>query len=127
VILFGHQFETEISAENFIVPAGSDVYAALLERLKPALIVCGVTVAGSKFLWELSLPTPGNNRRSNQWHETRLVCAKRAVSGWIRIEADTDAGGYNYIEPLSTYPDPDWGDESFQECPRLGVGRQPAT
>ena len=114
VIVFSHQFEEEISAENFIVPSGSDVYDALLERLKPALIVCGITPVGQKFLWELTLPTPGNNRRANQWHETRITCAKKAVDGWLRPEADTHAGGYNYAEPIATIPDPDWGNESFQ-------------
>ena len=114
VVVFGHQFEDEISAENFIVPSGSDVYDALFEKLRPALIICGITTSAAKFLWELKLPSPGNNRRANQWHETRLVCARKAMDGWLRPEADMHAGGYNYAEPIATIPDPDWGNDSFQ-------------
>jgi hypothetical protein len=119
VVLFNHQYDDEIFAENFIVPAGSDAFKELYQKLKSGLIVCGITAAGSKFLWELTLPTPGNNRRANQWHETRLACAKRAVDSWIRPEADVPAGGYNYVEPLGTLPDPEWGGETFETLVRV--------
>ena len=115
VIVFAHQPEGELTHENFIVPSGSDAYGALLDRLRPTLIVCGITASQSRFLWELTLPASGSNRRTNQWHETRLACAKKAVDTWIRLEADTDAGGYNFVEPLTTIPDPDWGKETFRQ------------
>lgn len=114
VLAFPHQAEGEIGAENFVVPATSEVYEALFDRLRSVLIVCGVTRAGAKFLWELSLPSPNNNRRANQWHETRLTCARKAVETWIRLEADLDSGGYNYAEPLANLPEPDWGTDSFR-------------
>ena len=113
VLVYEHTPEGEISGENFIVVAGTDPYNHLLERLRPAMVVCGITPIGNKFLWELILPTPQGNRRANQWHETRLACAKKAIDGWVRLEADTDAGGYNYVEPLAALPEPDWGAENF--------------
>ena len=111
-------FEGDLTPENFIVPAGCSAFDLLHEKLRSALIVAGVTVGKSRFLWELMLPSPGGNRRTNQWAETRLKCAQVAQSEWVRTESDTDSGGYNYVSPIATIPDPDWDGVDFQELVR---------
>ena len=113
VLVFSHQFEDDIGPENFIVPSTAEPYEALLDKLALVLIVCGMTRLGAKFLWELKLPTAGNNRRANHWHETRLTCARKATEAWVRPEADMHGGGYNFCVPLAQIEEPDWGQDSF--------------
>ena len=102
--------------ENFIVLPGTSAHAQLQSKLRPALIVLGMDHHGKTFLWELGLPTPGSNARANQWHLTRMQCAKVAVDSWIRPQADMSAGGYNYEEPLASISvEIDWGPASFKD------------
>lgn len=114
VLFFQYAEEGQIGTENYLVISGTDAYSELYERLRPGLIVLGVTNSGSEFLWELVLPTAAAERRARQWHETRLQCAMKAQETWLRPKADMTAGGYLYEEPLAKLPDPQWSGVSFE-------------
>ncbi len=121
ILLFEYQFERDMSPETFLVRPDSEPYRQLLEKLRSALVVVGVTRGGSKFLWELKLPTPSGSRGSERWSETRLTVAKAAQTTWLKPVADMTDGGYHYDQPLdpSAFPDPDWSNVEFGDLIRI--------
>jgi hypothetical protein len=56
------------------------------------LLTC-INVGGNVFLWPL--PTPGNERRRNRWHTSAREAAKIALTKWVRIIPNMEAGCYD--------------------------------
>ena len=124
VLLFEFQFDGALSPESFLVPHGTDVYNELSSKLKPALIVLGITRGDSRFLWELKMPDPGSARRSNAWAETRLECAIAATQKWLKPVADIESGCYHYDAPEADLADPDFGSETFERLVELAYAQR---
>lgn len=65
------------------------------------------------FLWPLRLP--GQDGRSNAWHESAWEAAGLAVNRWVSVRAKMELGAYEIHiapEPLS---EPQWPDKSIED------------
>ncbi len=126
ITLFECLFEGDLSPETFLVIPNSEPYEVLFEKLKPALVVVGALRGGSKFLWELKLPTPNGNRNANGWAVTRLQIAEPAQTEWVKPIADMDAGGYQKETPADPdlFADPDWTGCEFFEMLRVAYAEK---
>ena len=109
VYLFEYQFDGDMTPKTFYVRPGTEVATVLAEkdRLRDAILVLGVVRHGSHFVWELKLPN-GRNESGDKWAQSRLEIAKTAESKWLKPVANMSAGGYDYVEPMTQYGDPEW-------------------
>lgn len=109
VYLFEYQFDGDMAPKTFYVRPGTEVATVLAERdrLRDAILVLGVVRHGSHFVWELKIPN-GRNESGDKWAQSRVEIAKAAESKWLKPVANTSASGYDYVEPMVQYENPDW-------------------
>lgn len=109
VYLFEYQFDGDLTPKTFYVRPGTEVATVLAEkdRLRDAILVLGVVRHGSHFVWELKLPN-GRNESGDKWAQSRIEIAKTAESKWLKPISNMSAGGYDYVEPMTQYGDPEW-------------------
>jgi hypothetical protein len=69
--------------------------------------------AGVLFLWPLRLP--GEDGRSNVWHESAREAADLAVGRWVSIRANMFLGAYDIYQGAETLSDPQWPDNKSIE------------
>ena len=114
-LMYKYEAKGTIEKETFIVPAGSEAFGYLQDRLNRFLVVAATTRKGDFFLWELQQPDPDGNRRGLEWHSSKRQCANRAIKDWISVEADMNAGAYKANQPLDSLPEPTWPDVPFNK------------
>lgn len=117
VYLFEYQFDGDMTPKTFYVRPGTEVATVLAERdrLRDAILVLGVVRHGSHFVWELKIPN-GRNESGDKWAQSRIEIAKAAESKWLKPVANMSAGGYDYVEPIVQYEDPDWTLVEFNDA-----------
>ena len=76
--------------------------------LKPA-----VNRAGVLFLWPLRLP--GEDGRTNPWHQSAWEAAGLAVNRWVSMRANMSLGAYDIYQGAETLSDPQWPGKSMEE------------
>jgi hypothetical protein len=65
-----------------------------------------VTRAGSLGLWDVKLPGPDGTLDS--WNSSAAEIARQAMSTWARVVSNREAGGYDFLVPEMSLPDPEW-------------------
>lgn len=85
----------------------------LVGEWKPVRIVTAISRQGVLMLWPLKLP--GEDGRSNPWHESALEAASLAETKWIRLAANMSLGAYDVFKAIGDLPEPEWPDLSFEK------------
>ena len=81
-------------------------------RAPPKILHLTVSRQGTSFAWPIRLP--GADGRLDSWNESAHAAARMAVSQWIRLESNREAGAYDVVVPVAPLPDPVWPTESFE-------------
>jgi hypothetical protein len=118
-LMYTHDDDESIEKTTYIVPAGTEAFEVIEEKLRRFLIVAAITRKNALFLWELVVPDPDADARSFDWHQSKLQCAEEAVEKWVSVYADLSQGCYNTNHPLEDLPGPRWPTVSFEELMQL--------
>lgn len=89
----------------------------LIGEWAPVRIVTAVSRQGVLILWPLKLP--GEDGRSNPWHESALEAAVIAEKHWVRLAANMSLGAYDVFQATGDLPEPEWPDLSFEEMIKI--------
>jgi len=65
------------------------------------------------FLWPLRLP--GEDGRSNVWHESASEAAGLAIKRWVSLRANMSLKAYDIYQGAETLSEPQWPDKSIEE------------
>jgi hypothetical protein len=79
----------------------------------PVCLRLAVNRAAVLFLWPLRLP--GEDGRSNVWHESAREAADLAVGRWVSIRANMSLGAYDIYQGAETLSEPKWPDKSMDD------------
>ena len=79
----------------------------------PVSLRLAVNRAAVLFLWPLRLP--GEDGRSNIWHESAREAADLAVRRWISMRANMSLGAYDIYQGAETLSEPQWPDKSMED------------
>jgi len=79
----------------------------------PVSLKLAITRAGVLFLWPLRLP--GEDGRTNIWHESAWDGAGRAVKRWVSLRPNMFLGAYEIFQGDETLSEPQWPDETIEE------------
>ena len=96
----------------------NEVAAALDEVRKPCMLYTAMTRQGTVFLWPVKLPR--GNKKLVAWHTSATEAAEKAMTVWIRINADMNLGAYKITTARGAIPDPEWPNLTFEELLRVG-------
>src|SRR5215475_5804985 len=104
-------FQDEIDrGEAYLVHPG--LRSALANDLKPVVLFTCVSRQGTTFLWPARLP--GQDRRASSWHTSALEAAQIAMTSWIRLVANQQAGAYEVYRAAAYTAEPEWPDITFE-------------
>jgi len=79
----------------------------------PMSLRVAVNRAAVLFLWPLRLP--GEDGRSNVWHESAREAADLAVRRWVSMRANMSLGAYDIYQGAETLSEPQWPDKSMED------------
>jgi hypothetical protein len=63
----------------------------------------------------LPVALPAADGRTNAWHASLSDAVEVAKTGWVRIAANMNLGGYDIFTSAASWPSPDWPEASFQK------------
>ena len=66
----------------------------------------GINRQGKVFLWPV--PLPPEEGKENQYHQTHREIAEVAVHSWVKMQADTSGGFYDYHIAMGNLSEPVW-------------------
>jgi hypothetical protein len=95
----------------FVMPS---MRKALLDYIKPVLLVFGMTKQKAPFVWDLSVPNETGGLGSG-WAETSRAAAERAKYEWVSIVSDRSMGGYRVFVSKEDIPEPAWPNMTWSE------------
>ena len=67
--------------------------------------------------WPVRLPDPDG--KLNQWHASAAEAVQQAMKAWVRVVANKSLGGYDVLQAMSQYAEPEWPDLPLPELLRL--------
>jgi hypothetical protein len=116
VALFKYRPEGELTATEFILAPpvaehlGTRAIAAVIRVLivRPAIIR----------LWAIALPD--GDRRPNGYTDSIWDAIPALESGWGRLDVNESRTGYDLIQPLVQWPEPEWRDDSLAQLIERG-------
>ena len=79
----------------------------------PVSLKLAINRASVLFLWPLRLP--GEDGRSNIWHESAWEAAGLAVNRWVSIRANMCLGAYDIYQGAETLSEPQWPGKSMED------------
>lgn len=86
----------------------------LLPELQRAVtLVAAIDRRGNPFL--IPVPLPGEDGRSNPWHESLAAVVALSQNKWVRCIANMKAGGYDAYVATGNLADPEWPEMTFEE------------
>jgi hypothetical protein len=91
----------------------NEVAATLDEVRKPCMLYTAITRQGTLFLWPVKLPR--GNKKLVAWHTSATQAAEKAMTVWVRINADMELGAYKITVARGAIPDPEWPNLTFEE------------
>lgn len=68
-------------------------------------------------VWPVKLPSVDG--KSNDWHQSALEAAERAMINWIRLAANMSLGAYEISEAIANYGEPEWPEHSFMDILKI--------
>ena len=107
----------ELKDEREIYLVMPEMRGALLGEIVSTRLFAATNRQGIVFLIPVRLP--GEDGRSNPWHESLMRAAGLAMASWIRVRADMSLGGYQPFIASGNLPEPEWPDESLGELLRI--------
>lgn len=90
------------------------------KSVKHVSLRLGINRQGKVFLWPV--PLPPEEGRENQYNQTHREIAEIAEESWIKMQADTDGGFYDYYLALGNLSDPVWPETPFDELLEIAFG-----
>ena len=100
------------------------VHPTVLHELTSEVVYCTVfTVVnrqGVVSLWPIRLPAP--NDRKSEWPLSAREAAARAMTQWVRLQANMSLGAYEISVAQSVIAEPVWPELPFAELVRIGFG-----
>ena len=96
--------EIKEESETYIVLP--DVWDALSDLIKPAVLHSAVDRKGNFFL--IPVPMPTHDGRRNSWHDSLASAVDAAESAWVRAVANLKNGSYDLYVANGDLPGPDW-------------------
>jgi hypothetical protein len=110
--------ELKEERETYIVLPGLREH--LPSETTPVMLVPVITRQAVLSLWPLRLPR--EDGRHDQWARTAMVAATEAKSGWVRVSANMQLGGYDVLRATANWPDAEWPpDMSFDDIIRIAL------
>lgn len=103
----------EIKDEGETYVLMPEVWDAIHELLRPAMLHVGIDRRNNVFL--IPIPLPGEDGRRNSWHQSLAQIVEQAEDKWIRIAANKGVGGYDAFIAEAKLPEPEWPDLSLDE------------
>jgi len=79
----------------------------------PVSLKLAINRASVLFLWPLRLP--GEDGRSNIWHESAWEAAGLAVNRWVSMRANMALGAYDIYQGVETLSEPQWPGKSMED------------
>jgi hypothetical protein len=98
------------------------VSPALYGEARPFRLHVAIARPNVTFIWPLALP--GEDGKTNPWHESALEAAELAKSSWLRLAADQCLGAYRIYRAEGALADPEWPDKTFPELLRIAFGQR---
>jgi hypothetical protein len=93
------------------------VVSALACELTPFSLLPYINRVGVLRIWPLRLP--GSDGREMEWHRSARVAAAQAVTGWVRVAANTSLGAYEIFTTPAQLPEPKWPEMSLEEMIKI--------
>lgn len=103
----------ELKDENEIYLVMPNMRDALLGEVQPYRLQLAANRQGVVFF--IPVRIPGEDGRSNPWHESLASGCELATSQWVRITADMSLGGYQPYMSRVDHPEPDWPEKTLEE------------
>ena len=110
--------DIKVERETYLVEPG--LREELGRELTPKVIVPCITRQSNIFLWPVSLPS--STGRTNTWTQSALDAVQEAMQGWIRLVANSEAGGYDAYHPRVQIDPPVWPDLTLEEMLEKAFG-----
>jgi hypothetical protein len=90
------------------------IHPAIVPQMDPddifyAYLCLAVSVSGQPFFWPVKVSKPD---RTNQWNDSALLLAKKAIESWVKIRSRQEdgkgQGHYAGEEPIGNFGKPVW-------------------
>jgi hypothetical protein len=101
--------------EEYIVTAG--LVTELAGEFVSKALYLAINRQGTPFFWPIRLPAPDG--RDLEWWRSAREAAELAMTSWVRVRANTDAGAYDIFVAESVFPDPEWPTLGFWELIKI--------
>ena len=114
------RFETmilEIKDEGETYVLMPEVWDAIQELLRPAMLHVGIDRRNNVFL--IPIPLPGEDGRRNSWHQSMAEIVVMAEDKWVRTAANKGVGGYDVYIAEAKLPEPEWPDLPLDELMKI--------
>ena len=95
-----------------------EMLAEIAKECRHYTIFTAVNLQGGVFLWRVALPVD-DGREPNTWLTTNREAAELAITKWVRVASDRNAGAYSVIEYEGPPIEPAWPKESFLDLLKL--------
>jgi len=96
--------EIKDEGETYILTP--DVWNAVPELLRPAMLHTAIDRRNNVFL--IPIPLPGEDGRRNSWHQSMAEIVEMAERKWVRTAANMGVGGYDVFVAEAKLPEPEW-------------------
>lgn len=106
-----------LKEEREVYLVDPDICPQLSVEIQPTVLFTCINRQGTLFLWPIRIPN--GDGRHDHWSRSALEAAQMAESGWIRVVANMNLGGYELYRANGDIPGPDWPDLTFEEIIRI--------
>jgi hypothetical protein len=92
--------------EKYLVRSSLQAQLAEEPVFRCSMLYIYLTRAGSLGLWDVKLPGPEGTLDS--WNSSAAEIAQQAMTNWVRVVSNREAGGYEFLVPEMSLPEPEW-------------------
>ena len=100
----------EVNEKYILSPAMAEIVP---ESVRAVRIYAAVDRRGNPML--IPLPLPGEDGRTNPWHNSLAIAIERAKHKWVRVVANMQAGTNDLLEAQGELDPPEWGEETIDQ------------
>jgi hypothetical protein len=93
------------------------IAAALPAEIVSEMLFTAINRQKVVFLWPVRMPAADG--RTNEWHRSAMEHAERAMTEWIRVQANMDLGAYEATSAPGKLSEPEWPDYPFNDLVRI--------
>lgn len=107
--------EIKDEGETYILTP--DVWNAVPELLRPAMLHTAIDRRNNVFL--IPIPLPGEDGRRNSWHQSMAEIVEMAEDKWVRTAANKGVGGYDVFVAEAKLAEPEWPGSTLAELVQI--------